>query len=161
MSGMRSSEETYQKGRKSYDTDTGRAACDRISVSGRPRDTESPLEGTFELTPVCNMDCRMCYVKMSRQQQEAIRPLMTAEEWIRLAEEAKEQGTALSPSYRRRAVQPSGLSGDRRTDCMIWGLYSPLIPTERMIDRKDHGVAGSGSSGPDQYHPVRGLRRHL
>ena len=51
-----------------------------------------PLGGTFELTPVCNMDCRMCYVKMSRQQQEAIRPLMTAEEWIRLAEEAKEQG---------------------------------------------------------------------
>ena len=24
-----------------------------------------PLGGTFELTPVCNMDCRMCYVKMS------------------------------------------------------------------------------------------------
>ena len=51
-----------------------------------------PLGGTFELTPVCNMDCRMCYVKMSRQQQEAIRPLMTAGEWIRLAEEAKNQG---------------------------------------------------------------------
>ena len=51
-----------------------------------------PLGGTFELTPVCNMDCRMCYVKMSRQQQEAIRPLMTAGEWLRLAEEAKNQG---------------------------------------------------------------------
>ena len=51
-----------------------------------------PLGGTFELTPVCNMDCRMCYVKMSRQQQEAIRPLMTAGEWLHLAEEAKNQG---------------------------------------------------------------------
>ena len=51
-----------------------------------------PLGGTFELTPVCNMDCRMCYVKMSRQQQEAIRPLIKAEEWLKLAEEAKEQG---------------------------------------------------------------------
>ena len=51
-----------------------------------------PLGGTFELTPVCNMDCRMCYVKMSRQQQEAIRPLISAEEWIRLGQEAKEHG---------------------------------------------------------------------
>lgn len=51
-----------------------------------------PLGGTFELTPVCNMDCRMCYVKMSRQQQEAIRPLISAEEWIRLGQEAKGHG---------------------------------------------------------------------
>ena len=51
-----------------------------------------PLGGTFELTPVCNMDCRMCYVKMSRQQQETIRPLISAEEWIRLGKEAKENG---------------------------------------------------------------------
>lgn len=51
-----------------------------------------PLGGTFELTPVCNMDCRMCYVKMSRQQQEAIRALISAEEWIRLGQEAKEHG---------------------------------------------------------------------
>lgn len=51
-----------------------------------------PLSGTFELTPVCNMDCRMCYVRMSRQQQEAIRPLRTAQEWLSLAEEAKNNG---------------------------------------------------------------------
>ena len=51
-----------------------------------------PLGGTFELTPVCNMDCRMCYVKMSRQQQEAIRPLISAEEWLRLGQEAKGHG---------------------------------------------------------------------
>ena len=53
---------------------------------------KTPLGGTFELTPVCNMDCRMCYVKMSRQQQEAIRALISAEEWIRLGQEAKEHG---------------------------------------------------------------------
>ena len=51
-----------------------------------------PLSGTFELTPVCNMNCRMCYVRMSKQQQEAIRPLRTAEEWLRLGEEAKKRG---------------------------------------------------------------------
>lgn len=51
-----------------------------------------PLNGTFELTPLCNMDCRMCYVRLSRQQQEAIHPLRTAGEWIALAEAAKARG---------------------------------------------------------------------
>ncbi len=52
----------------------------------------SPLSGTFEVTPVCNMSCRMCYVRMTKKEQEAIRPLRTAEEWLRLGEAAKERG---------------------------------------------------------------------
>lgn len=52
----------------------------------------SPLSGTFELTPVCNMSCRMCYVRMTKQEQEAVRPLRTAEEWLRLGETAKKRG---------------------------------------------------------------------
>lgn len=51
-----------------------------------------PLNGTFELTPLCNMDCRMCYVRMSKEQQEQISPLRTAKEWISLGEEAKKRG---------------------------------------------------------------------
>lgn len=51
-----------------------------------------PLSGTFELTPVCNMACRMCYVRMAKDEQEAIRPLRTAKEWLELAETAKEKG---------------------------------------------------------------------
>lgn len=51
-----------------------------------------PLSGTFELTPLCNMDCRMCYVRMSRQQQEAAHPLHTASDWLQLAETARSRG---------------------------------------------------------------------
>ena len=51
-----------------------------------------PLNGTFELTPLCNMNCRMCYVRMDREQQEAIAPLRTAEEWLELGRTAKERG---------------------------------------------------------------------
>ena len=51
-----------------------------------------PLSGTFELTPVCNMDCKMCYVRISRQQQESIAPLKTAKEWLELGERAKQAG---------------------------------------------------------------------
>lgn len=51
-----------------------------------------PISGTFELTPVCNMDCKMCYVRMSKGQQEAVRPLRTADEWLDLAKRAKDAG---------------------------------------------------------------------
>ena len=51
-----------------------------------------PLNGTFEVTPLCNMNCRMCYVRMDREQQESIAPLRTAEEWLELGRTAKERG---------------------------------------------------------------------
>lgn len=51
-----------------------------------------PLSGSFELTPVCNMSCKMCYVRMTRQEQEAIAPLHSADKWLALATEAKKHG---------------------------------------------------------------------
>ena len=51
-----------------------------------------PLSGTFELTPVCNMDCKMCYVRLSKKQQESIAPLKTAQQWLELGERAKKAG---------------------------------------------------------------------
>ncbi len=51
-----------------------------------------PLNGTFELTPCCNMACKMCYVRMTKAQQEAVAPLHTAQEWIQLGRQLKEQG---------------------------------------------------------------------
>lgn len=51
-----------------------------------------PLSGTFELTPCCNMTCKMCYVRKTKAEQEAISPLRTSEEWIQLGEQAKQAG---------------------------------------------------------------------
>ena len=51
-----------------------------------------PLNGTFELTPVCNMACRMCYVRMTKEEQETVHPLRTAEEWLKLGKTAKDKG---------------------------------------------------------------------
>ena len=51
-----------------------------------------PLSGTFELTPVCNMSCRMCYVRMTKSQQETIHPLRTATDWLYLGKTAKDRG---------------------------------------------------------------------
>lgn len=51
-----------------------------------------PIAGTFELTPLCNMDCRMCYVRMSKEEMGRIGRLRSAEEWITLGKQAVEQG---------------------------------------------------------------------
>ena len=54
--------------------------------------TKTPISGTFELLPLCNMDCKMCYIKMSKEKQESIARLRTNEEWIELAKKARERG---------------------------------------------------------------------
>jgi len=51
-----------------------------------------PLSGTFELTPCCNMACKMCYVRMTKEEQESITPLHSAEEWLALGREARDHG---------------------------------------------------------------------
>jgi len=53
-----------------------------------------PLSRTFELSPVCNFDCRMCYVrKTPREVRESPRPIMTLEDWRTVAREALNAGT--------------------------------------------------------------------
>lgn len=52
-----------------------------------------PLSGTFELTPVCNFSCRMCYVrKTAGEVARHPREMMTLEKWLSIAEEARESG---------------------------------------------------------------------
>lgn len=52
-----------------------------------------PISGTFELTPRCNFNCRMCYVHLKEEQIPQYGKELTAKEWIHIAEEAKEAGT--------------------------------------------------------------------
>ncbi|MBQ9082675.1 MAG: radical SAM protein [Clostridia bacterium] len=51
-----------------------------------------PVSGTFELTSRCNLDCKMCYVHMSKNEQEKIGRELTTEQWIRLGREAVDAG---------------------------------------------------------------------
>lgn len=52
----------------------------------------APLGGTMELLPLCNMDCRMCYIRMTPEEMRARGRMLSCEEWLRIAEEAKEAG---------------------------------------------------------------------
>ena len=51
-----------------------------------------PISGTFELTPRCNLSCRMCYVRMSPEEMKPYGRELTAREWISLGEQATQSG---------------------------------------------------------------------
>lgn len=52
-----------------------------------------PVSGTFELTPRCNFNCKMCYVHLKNKDIPRFGRELTAKEWLRIAEEAKAAGT--------------------------------------------------------------------
>ena len=47
-----------------------------------------PVSGTFELTPRCNLRCRMCYVRMTPEQMKPFGKEKTAKEWLEIARQA-------------------------------------------------------------------------
>lgn len=52
-----------------------------------------PISGTFELTPRCNFNCRMCYVHLPEEQISRYGTQLNGKEWIHIAEQAKAAGT--------------------------------------------------------------------
>lgn len=51
-----------------------------------------PIGGNFELTARCNFDCPMCYVHLSQEDVEAAGKELTAQQWIHIAQKAKDKG---------------------------------------------------------------------
>lgn len=72
-------------------------------------DRKIPLSGTFELSPVCNFACKMCYVRKTIQEvKEHPRKMMSLEQWIELAEQARKRRYALSITDRWRTALMAG-----------------------------------------------------
>ncbi len=51
-----------------------------------------PLSVTFELTPFCNFRCVMCYIRLGKEEAEKQGRLLSADEWLEIASQAKEAG---------------------------------------------------------------------
>lgn len=52
-----------------------------------------PINGSLELLPLCNMNCDMCYVRLSASEASKRGRIKTAEEWLSLGKELQEAGT--------------------------------------------------------------------
>lgn len=53
-----------------------------------------PLDGGFELSPVCNFSCKMCYVRKTPEQiRSEGKTLIPWQKWLELAQQCREAGT--------------------------------------------------------------------
>lgn len=51
-----------------------------------------PLSGTFEISPCCNLNCRMCYVRKSHKEVQEFGGEKTVEQWLEIARECRDAG---------------------------------------------------------------------
>ena len=77
------------KNEKNIKPEHYRMYIDRF-IDDKAREKGIPLNGKFELTPLCNLDCKMCYVHLQKNQmQQELLPVST---WKKLAKEAFDMG---------------------------------------------------------------------
>lgn len=75
-----------------------------------------PLSGTFELTPFCNFQCVMCYVRLTKEQADRQGKMLRAADWIAIAQQAKEMGM----------LNLCLTGGEPFTHPDFWEIYSEL-----------------------------------
>ena len=61
-------------------------------ILAQAKRTRTPANGSLELLPLCNMNCDMCYVRLSKEEMEAKGRLRTADEWLEIGQQMKEAG---------------------------------------------------------------------
>lgn len=56
------------------------------------REKNIPINGSMELLPLCNMNCDMCYVRLTRHEMEKQGRMRTGSEWLALGREMVDAG---------------------------------------------------------------------
>ena len=61
-------------------------------LKGKAIKARIPLDGAFEITPLCNFNCKMCYVRKDPLQVSSCGGLKGVEFWLNVAEQACDAG---------------------------------------------------------------------
>lgn len=72
-------------------TDYRRYEAIRKFLNFKARDKGVPISGVFELTPLCNLDCKMCYVHLNKSQMNGAQ-LLTVDQWKNIMQQAIDAG---------------------------------------------------------------------
>lgn len=88
-----------------------------------------PISGTFELTPMCNFSCKMCYVRKGPKEVAEKGGLLPVEKWLAWAEEAKQNGMLY--------LLITG--GEPLTYPGFWELYEKLTQMGFLISINSNG----------------------
>ena len=73
---------------------TDRCADIRRALCRKCAGLSIPVSGIFELTPRCNLRCKMCYVRLTPEQMAPIGRERTAAEWIEMGRITRDAGMA-------------------------------------------------------------------
>ena len=51
-----------------------------------------PVSGSFELTPRCSLNCKMCYIRMTPEQMKPLGTELSLSQWVSIAKQARDRG---------------------------------------------------------------------
>ena len=72
-------------------TDYRRYEAVRTFLGFKAREKALPISGSFELTPLCNLDCKMCYVHLNKDQMAGA-SLLSVAQWKDIMQQAIDNG---------------------------------------------------------------------
>lgn len=93
------------------------------------KENNVPLNVTFELTPFCNFNCVMCYVHLTSEEAKKQGSMLSAEEWLEIAQQAKEAGT----------LEITITGGEPFAHPDFWKIYSQLNKMGFLISILSNG----------------------
>ena len=91
--------------------------------------SRTPSNASFELTPYCNFNCNMCYIRLTPEQAQKQGSLLTTDQWIFIANEAKKLGTI--------GMEITGGEATTRSDFPI--LYETFVKMGYIISLRSNG----------------------
>lgn len=97
-------------------------------IQERTREADVPYHGSFELTPLCNLDCKMCYVHL--QDPSVKHRMLSGEQWISLIQQAIDEGM----------MSALLTGGEAMTHPAFWDIYMYLINHGIVTRVKTNGL---------------------
>lgn len=89
-----------------------------------------PLTAAFELLPVCNLSCKMCYVRKDRAEVEASGGLIRGEQWLKWAKEACDGGL----------LYPLLTGGEPFLHPDFWEIYCGMLEMGMQVSINSNGT---------------------
>ena len=94
----------------------------------KTREADIPYIGSFELTPLCNLDCKMCYVHL--QDPSVKHRMLSGEQWLSIIRQAIDEGM----------MEALLTGGEAMTHPAFWDIYMYLINHGIVTRVKTNGI---------------------